>query len=239
MPSEVDEYYIIKEKCEAAGWKPGEGNSTAANATGPGRVLAQALMKRAMADIPLVTQVQKESNGMNRLYAQSMCSVNQWRSYQAAQSMVSTEVDEVREEADEIEPGWSQSIWKQAMQYHQVLKQKHEQELKAAEEHAKKKKEIELRVQAAQAEQAAAAAGLPSPTAASVSTAAASPGPAATTPKAGISAEEEAERARLAEKAAEELLKMEEREKASKKAFSSNSKGMKKGFLETKGKKKK
>ena len=45
---------------------------------------------------------------MNKLYAQSMCSVKQWRAYQAAESMVSTEVDEVRAEADEIEPGWSQ-----------------------------------------------------------------------------------------------------------------------------------
>ena len=236
----MDEYYIIKEKCEAAGWKPGEGNGTAANANGPSRVMAQALMKRAVADIPIVTQVQKESAGMNKLYSQSMCSVNQWRSYQAAESLVSSEVDEVRAEADEIEPGWSQSIWRQAMQYHQVLKQKHEQELKAAEEQAKKKKEIELRVQAAQAEQAAAAAGLPSPTAAaSVPAIAPSTGTTATTPKAGVSVEEEAERARLAEKAAEELLKMEEREQASKKAFSSNSKGLKKGFLESKGKKKK
>ena len=45
---------------------------------------------------------------MNKLYAQSMCSVKQWRAYQAAESMVSTKVDEVRAEADEIEPGWSQ-----------------------------------------------------------------------------------------------------------------------------------
>lgn len=239
LPSEVDEYYIIKEKCEAAGWKPGEGQGTSANATGPSRVLAQALMKRAVADIPIVTQVQKESAGMNKLYSQSMCSVNQWRSYQAAESLISSEVDEVRAEADEIEPGWSQSIWRQAMQYHQVLKQKHEQELKAAEEQAKKKKEIELRVQAAQAEQAAAAAGLPSPTAAATAAVSATSSTGASTPKAGVSAEEEAERARLAEKAAEELLKMEEREKASKKAFSSNGKGMKKGFLESKGKKKK
>ena len=199
--------------------------------------MAQALMKRAVADIPIVTQVQKESAGMNKLYSQSMCSVNQWRSYQSAESLVSSEVDEVRAEADEIEPGWSQSIWRQAMQYHQVLKQKHEQELKAAEEQAKKKKEIELRVHAAQAEQAAAAAaGLSSPTSA---TSAAASGAPATTPKAGISVEEEAERTRLAEKAADELLKMDEREKASKKAFSGSSKGMKKGFLESKGKKKK
>jgi hypothetical protein len=45
---------------------------------------------------------------MNKLYSQSMCSVSQWRAYQAAEAMVSAEVDEVRAEADDIEPGWSQ-----------------------------------------------------------------------------------------------------------------------------------
>jgi hypothetical protein len=70
--------------------------------------MAQALMKRSIADIPLVTHIQKESAGMNKLYSQSMCSVKQWRAYQAAEAMVSAEVDEVRAEADEIEPGWSQ-----------------------------------------------------------------------------------------------------------------------------------
>ena len=65
-------------------------------------------MKRCIADIPLVTHIQKESAGMNKLYSQSMCSVNQWRSYQAAEAMVSAEVEEVRAEADEVEPGWSQ-----------------------------------------------------------------------------------------------------------------------------------
>jgi Preprotein translocase subunit Sec66 len=198
-----------------------------ATASGPSRVLAQALMKRAVADIPIVTHIQKESPGMNKLYSQSMCSVNQWRSYQAAESMVSSEVEEVRAEADDIEPGWSQMIWRQAMQYHQVLKQKHEQELKAAEEQAKKKKEIEQKVQAAQAaEQQGTSPVVPAAAAAALTTSVVS------------AVEVEAERIRAAEKAAEELIKMEEREMESKKAFSS--KGMKKGFLDGgKGKKKK
>lgn len=89
------------------GWVPGKPPDKA-NANGPHRVLAQALMKRAIGDIPIVTHIQKESPGMNKLYAQSMCSVKQWRAYQAAEAMVSAEVDEVRAEADEIEPGWSQ-----------------------------------------------------------------------------------------------------------------------------------
>lgn len=91
-----------------AGWQPGKPPADKANASGPHRVMAQALMKRAIGDIPIVTFVQKESAGMNKLYSQSMCSVSQWRAYQNAEAMVSAEVDEVRAEADEIEPGWSQ-----------------------------------------------------------------------------------------------------------------------------------
>eukprot|EP00536_Pseudo-nitzschia_multiseries_P010900 jgi/Psemu1/119231/gw1.350.19.1 len=152
LPSEVDEYYGVKDKCENAGWQPGKAPADKANPNSLHRVMAQALMKRAIASIPIVTFIQKESAGMNKLYSQSMCSVSQWRAYQNAESMVSGEVDEVRLEADEIEPGWSQVIWRQAMQYHNMLKQKHEMEKKAAAETAAKKKEIEQRVNAAKAQ---------------------------------------------------------------------------------------
>jgi Preprotein translocase subunit Sec66 len=229
LPAEVEEYYTIREKAEAAGWEPGQNVGPAASSNGPSRILAQALMKRAIADIPIVTHIQKESAGMNKLYAQSMCSVNQWRSYQAAEALVSAEVEEVRAEADEIEPGWSQVIWRQAMQYHSVLKQKHEEERKAAEELAKKRKEVEQRVQAAKAAEQ-------TPTAAAI---AAPPPPNAKPTPSASSADDEAARVKAAELAAEELIKMEEREKESKKAFSGG-KTMKKGFLDgAKGKKKK
>lgn len=149
LPSEVDEYYAVKEKCINAGWEPGNPPKDKSNANGPHRVMAQALMKRAIGGIPIVTFIQKESPGMNKLYAQSMCSVSQWRAYQNAEAVVSTEVDEVRSEADEIEPGWSQVIWRQAMQYHNMLKQKHAMEEKAQAETAAKKKVIEEKVNAA------------------------------------------------------------------------------------------
>lgn len=141
LPAAVDEYYEIKEKCEQAGWEPGKPPRTAAEAAnGPMKVLAQALMKRCIADIPLVQLIQKESAGMNKLYSQSMCSVKQWKSYQAAEQLVSQEVEEVRAEADEIEPGWSQAIWRQAMQYHNMLKNREEMEAKAREAAALQKK---------------------------------------------------------------------------------------------------
>jgi hypothetical protein len=187
----------VKEKCEENGWEPGKPPANQQEAaSGPHRVLAQALMKRCIADIPLVTHIQKESAGMNKLYSQSMCSVKQWKTYQAAEAMVSAEVEEVRAEADEIEPGWSQVIWRQAMQYHNMLKNRHEQEAKQLEALAKKKaeeaakKELELNKDAIEKKKIADA-----------------------------------------EKAAEELIKQEEREKASKEAFASKNGGMKKGFL--------
>jgi hypothetical protein len=144
LPSEVDEYYKIKAKCEEAGWEPRSQPSPqqAAAPNGPHRILAQALMKRAIADIPILQHIQRESPGMNKLYSQSMCSEKQWRAYQHAEALVSAEVNEVREEADQVEPGWSQGIWRQAMQYHQMLKQRHEQEAKAAEAAAAAKKSI-------------------------------------------------------------------------------------------------
>lgn len=145
LPAAVDEYYEIKEKALVEGWEPGQKIEPGASA-GPQRVLAQALMKRCIADIPLVTHIQKESSGMNKLYSQSMCSVNQWRSYQAAEAMVSAEVEEVRAEADEVEPGWSQVIWRQAMQYHNMLKQRHEMEAKTAQAAAEKKKAEENKI---------------------------------------------------------------------------------------------
>lgn len=106
LPAAVDEYYEVKSKCEEEGWEPGqapEGGQPNAHH----RQLAQALMKRCIADIPIVTHIQRESAGMNKLYSQSMCSVKQWKSFQACEAMVSAEVEEVRAEADEIEPGWS------------------------------------------------------------------------------------------------------------------------------------
>jgi len=201
LPAEVGEYYAIKGKVQKSGWVPGTPPDKS-NPNGPHRVLAQALMKRAIGDIPIVTHIQKESSGMNKLYSQSMCSVKQWKTYQAAEQMVSVEVEEVRAEADLIEPGWSQVIWRQAMQYHNMLKQKHEMEQKAVAEQAAKRKAIEEKVNNYKSKD-----------------------------------QIEKEKADAAEKAAQELLKAEEREQSSKKAFSGG--GVKKGFLDSKSKKKK
>lgn len=215
LPTEVDSYYQIKEKCLEQGWIPGTPMSPAAAAnpqqiSGPQRVLAQALMKRAIADIPIVQHIQKEAAGMNKLYAQSMCSVHQWKAFQNAEAMVASEIDSVREEADSLDPGWSQYVWKQAMQYHQALKQKNEAEEKKRQELANQRKIVEAKVAEAKKQQT------------------------------------KEEQEKIAQQVAEELLKAEERDNESKKAFSGKTATMKKGFLENgtktggaKGKKKK
>ncbi len=130
LPPPVDEYYKVKDAVISKGWQPGQGKpSQETNKATPGRELGQALMKRAIADIPLIHHMQKEAQGMYRLHAKNMCSEVQWRTFQQAEQMVSGEVEEVRAEADQIEPGWSQVIWRQAAQYHGMLKQKHEAEV--------------------------------------------------------------------------------------------------------------
>lgn len=207
LPAAVDEYYEVKDKCEDEGWEPGqavEGGKPSPHH----RALAQALMKRCIADIPIVSHIQRESAGMNKLYSQSMCSVRQWKSYQAAEAMVSAEVEEVRAEADEIEPGWSQVVWRQAMQYNNMLKQKEEQ---AKNQQAAQQRAIVEKQKAADDKKAAEKARYDA-----------------------IKQKVDEEKARIAnaEKATQELLKQEEREKESKKAFSSKAGGgIKKGFL--------
>lgn len=206
LPAAVDEYYEVKAKCEDDGWEPGQATE-GANPSPHHRSLAQALMKRCVADIPIVSHIQRESASMNKLYSQSMCSVTQWKSYQAAEAMVSAEVEEVRAEADEIEPGWSQAIWRQAMQYANMLKQKEEQ---AKAQHAAQQRAITDKKKEVDDKKAAEKARYDA-----------------------IKEKVDEEKARIAnaESAAEDLVKQEEREKSSKKAFSSKTGGMKKGFL--------
>mmetsp|Transcript_34466 Transcript_34466/g.65616 ORF Transcript_34466/g.65616 Transcript_34466/m.65616 type:complete len:291 (+) Transcript_34466:202-1074(+) len=206
LPSAVDEYYDVKGKCEADGWEPGQ-VAEGGQPSGHHRQLAQALMKRCIADIPIVSHIQRESAGMNKLYSQSMCSVKQWKSYQAAEAMVSAEVEEVRAEADEIEPGWSQVVWRQAMQYHNMLKQKEEQ---AKAQQMAQHRAITEKKKAEDDKSAAEKARYDA-----------------------VKQKVDAEKARIAnaEKVADDLVKQEEREKDSQQAFSGKSGGMKKGFL--------
>lgn len=99
-----------------------------------------------------------------------------------------------------------QAVWRQAMQYHNMLKQKEEQ----AKAQAAAQQRALAQKRAAEDEKKAAEKARYD----------------------AVKAKVDAEKARIAnaEKTAQELLKQEEREKESKKAFSGKG-GMKKGFL--------
>lgn len=109
-----------------------------------------------------------------------------------------------------------QVVWRQAMQYNQMIKQKEEQAKKAQAEQqraiAAQKKALEDKEKAEKEKYDAIKAKVDAEKA-----------------KIANAAQVEKDRAANAEKAAEELLKAEARDKDSKKAFSG--KGMKKGFL--------
>eukprot|EP00904_Undaria_pinnatifida_P012353 jgi/Undpi1/8248/HiC_scaffold_25.g10718.m1 len=121
MPDEVDDYYEAKENPEIA------------KDTGK---LRNALLKRAIADIPIILRMQNEGPGIYNMYQQAMIGEKEWHAFQEAETMISEEIESVQTEADGIEPGWSQSIWPLAMQLRTVLMQRREQAEALAEKKA-------------------------------------------------------------------------------------------------------
>lgn len=119
MPDEVDDYYEKKEDPEIAKDKA---------------KLRNALLKRAIADIPIILRMQNEGPGIYNMYQQSMIGDREWHAFQEAESMISEEIESVQNEADELEAGWGQSIWPLAMQLRTVLMQRREKAEKDAED---------------------------------------------------------------------------------------------------------
>ncbi|CAN0351329.1 unnamed protein product [Ascophyllum nodosum] len=118
MPDEVDDYYEAKEDPAIAKDIP---------------KLRNALLKRAIADIPIILRMQNEGPGIYNMYQQAMIGEKEWHAFQMAETMISEEIESVQTEADEIESGWSQSIWPLAMQLRTLLVQRREQAEAAAE----------------------------------------------------------------------------------------------------------
>lgn len=204
LPPTIDEFYVVKAKAIKDGWVPGQGEPSKEKTDTPGRRCGQALMKRAISIVPILHLLQKEGQAMTRLHQKNMCSEAQWRSFKSMEGMVSEELEEVKSEAEEIEPGWSQAIWQQAGQYHQMLKRKKEQEqMVLRQNQAKQAQQQQLTDMKAEAEQRK---------------------------RAEIQKAVDAARnqEKNAEKIAEQLLKEEERKQGSKTAFKG---GVKKGFL--------
>ena len=133
LPPTIEEFYEVKKAAINQGWVPGQGEPSKEKTETPGRKMGQALMKRAISIVPIIHFMQKEGGAMNRLHQRNMCSKAQWRSFKVAETRLTEEVDEVKLEAEEIEPGWSDQIWSQAARYHQMLKQKQQEEVAVAQ----------------------------------------------------------------------------------------------------------
>ena len=110
LPPTIDEYYVVKATAISRGWKPGQGRPSQEKTDTPGRLLGQALMKRAISVVPLVQRLQGEAAAMHRLHARNMCSGKQWGKFKEAEGQVGEEVEEVKEEAEEVRSGEGEGV---------------------------------------------------------------------------------------------------------------------------------
>ncbi|CAH0474504.1 unnamed protein product [Peronospora belbahrii] len=100
----------------------------------------QLLFRRAVADIPLIRKIQSESSGIQRLKKNDILKDSSFLSYKLAEDMINEEINDVRQESEELMPGegWPDKIFPQAVQFmNQVAEQQMAAQRKAAEAQVK------------------------------------------------------------------------------------------------------
>jgi len=97
LPNEIDEYEEVK------GSKPTDK-----------RTLPVALLKRAMADIPRIEQLERDHPRMARLFNRGLLPFGVWEQLLDAEAMMDHEVHEVQAEAEKLQKGWGQGVFGQA-----------------------------------------------------------------------------------------------------------------------------
>lgn len=75
-----------------------------------------ALLKRAMADIPLIEQLERDHPRMARLFNRGLLPFGLWEQLLEAESMMDAEVHSVQAEAEKLKTGWGQGVFGQAYQ---------------------------------------------------------------------------------------------------------------------------
>merc|ERR1711974_379713 len=159
MGREIDAYYDLKDKLHSqyapdhvypADDEPREAGEEPWTRRVPPEErasLQRALMHRLVACIGKLDQVQRDKPGYWKLWQTKLVSERYWGSLCDAEKLVSQEIDSCVAEAEEIEPGWKDQIFPQAVQCYRMQKQ-HEEEKKAAKKaviNEKKEKEKEVR----------------------------------------------------------------------------------------------
>jgi len=158
---EIDGYYDLKEKLQRqyapeALNAPVEEEDEQEEAAEPWtrkvppeerQALQKALMHRLVSCISKLDQVQRDKPGNWKLWQTKLVSERYWGSLVDAEKVVSQEIDACVAEAEEIEPGWRDHIFPQAVQCYRMQKQQeHEKKMvKKAVEHEKKQKVQEVK----------------------------------------------------------------------------------------------
>lgn len=109
--------------------------------------LQQALMRRLVKDIERLDKVQRDKPGNWKLWRGKLVSERFWASLCDAERLIGEEIDACLAEADEIQPGWREHIFQQAVQVWRMEKQHvvEKKVQKKAVEQQKKQKEKEER----------------------------------------------------------------------------------------------
>lgn len=159
--AEINAYYDLKERLQqqhegdappsgaaSAGEDGAEEPSWAQNIPPEERqILKKALMRRLVCCIDKLDQVQRDKPGNWKLWRGKLVSERYWSSLCDAERLVSEEIDACVAEAGELEPGWRQHIFPQAVQFWRIGKQQEleKEAQKKAVETGKKEKEKEIR----------------------------------------------------------------------------------------------
>jgi hypothetical protein len=81
-------------------------------------------MLRALKNIPVIFAFEKEKESLDRLYKKGMLTDDMHNQQQELNAYVQKELNEVKEEAEMLSEGWSQSIWGQAVNFHKMIQEK-------------------------------------------------------------------------------------------------------------------
>jgi len=108
LPTEVDDYDELRTS------KPTDK-----------RTLPVALLKRAMADIPRIEQLEKDHPRMARLFNRGLLPHSVWEQLLEAEALMDTEVHEVQAEAEKLQKGWGQGVFGQG---YQMLRKEREED---------------------------------------------------------------------------------------------------------------
>jgi len=106
--------------------------------------LQQALMRRLVKDIERLDQVQKDKPGNWKMWRGKLITEHFWASLCDMERLVSEEVDSCLAEAEELEPGWRDHIFQQAVQFYR-MDQQHQVEKKEVKKAAEKEKKNKVK----------------------------------------------------------------------------------------------